>query len=294
MAFNSKLKTKIKVVNRNLFTIKVTLNTRTSYKSYFTNLPQEFPVNGSSSKTIEIEFNCVNKGKIYTIITAMVNEHHKLPVVFKANITPLDLIIDKKDIVIDMRDINMSKSINLYNIFDVPVSYVWEISTGNCFQVLPKSGTVPPNTYLTNQVYFEPDFTNRISSKLCIEIINGLKYTLSATVFIEEVDVEIFDKVIELPHIPLNIEYTSKALLMNNGYGPIIYSIRNPVPIPGIKLMPAEGILKRRSYQIINIKIHMQIVSSFECTVDIDIYNSDKPVSFIIKGIITYTYTLIY
>lgn len=63
--------------------------------------------------------------------------------------------------------------------------------------------------------------------------------------------------------------------------------MKNPWPLPGIKISPVEGLIKRNSYQILNINILIKSVITFKCTIEIESHPFHF-ISFVLKGSVEY------
>lgn len=284
MAVNSTIDTRLRILNQNTFSIKVVIKIQTSYETILKCIPQQFTVAAYSSKSFDLEFSPEVEGRFHTIISAVINDCHVLPVIFKSHIIAPTLYVNKNDVVVNLLDITSSKSLNIINVLNVPISYDWIPSAGSAFTVVPSHGKVPPFMYIKNEINFDPTISNRISTRLQLDCHRGNKLSITATVCVEKIDVMMLEKTVEMNHIPLNMATKGSAILINKSYQPILYSIKNPCPVSGIKLFPYDGVIQRRSYQIITIQVLMKVISSFDCKIEIEVPNAAKPVSFNLKG----------
>lgn len=91
------------------------------------------------------------------------------------------------------------------------------------------------------------------------------------TVCMDKMNVCMQESVIDIPDIPLNLEHRAKAVILNKGFEPVFFTIRNPTPLPGITIKPSENLLPARSFNFIYIYFELPIVISFEIPIYIDI-----------------------
>lgn len=280
-------------MNQNDFPVKIKLSTQCGHKDKLPNLPLTVRLAANSIKSVNIKFFGATPGKFFTIINAIVNIHHCIPIMFNANIEPLHLRTNITEVIINLNDVNTSSTISIINNLNVPVHYTWLIPTGSCFVVVPKSGIVPKNRYILSEVFYQQDFSNRSSTKLTLKCYNGSIFNISATAYAEQIETAMKETVIDIPHIPLNIEYTRYATIINRGYSPVLFSIRNPNPTPGLQIHPTDGLIPRRSYQVLKIKILMKVIAAFKCSIDVVIHNTNDSLKFDITGKVDFPSLLI-
>lgn len=278
----------MKFRNLNDFFLNISLDPpNLLHSQYLSNLPIKISLGPGAIKLVDIELTAISVGKINTIINATVNDNHYVPIIFKANIVPHSLSVSHAEVIIDATEPLLGKIISLVNTLNVPVHYTWHMAQSICFDVKPKSGTVPPGRSIMNEVIFIPNYNNKISSKLAFENKYGNKQTISATVRLEKIDICMFNAKIEVLHIPLNLLHKEKAVILNRSHSHVLFTVKNPKPYPGVKIYPVQGVVPKRSYKVLNIDILIKMVLSFDCTVEVLIHNYDS-VSFEIVGIVEY------
>lgn len=262
------------------------------FGQFLQSTPQKFNLGVRSTKVITLELVTKSTGKLHTIIQSIVNNTHTLPIIFKANVVNPFLAVSSNDIEIKLRHPYLSTQFSLSNTLNVPVQYLWNLPPGSCFTVKPISGTILSNRSIVSEVYYHIDYAEKYSSKIFFECSEGMKQNISATVFVDKLNVTMMKQVIDVVNIPLNIEHRAKAIILNTGFEPVFFSVRNPNPIPGITITPAEEVIRSRSYQILYILIVLPVVISFECTIYVDM-PANQSLHFVLKGNVKYPHLVL-
>lgn len=284
MLVSSKSKFKIYITNENLFRVKVLLRSHDlGEKSVFPNLPQHFILEGNRHAERNIIFVPTSSGRFNTILNVYLNNLHVQPILFQADVVLPSILLEANSIEFDDTNKCSTKNVNLYNILNDAVHFTWSVPSTCCFTVEPMSGTVPQNRYITCQIYYTPDFTKRASGKLSITCENGNTTNLEVTASLESCDVKFTESKINVPHIPLNITTTVTNTLRNYEEEDVLFSIKNPKPIPGIIIMPSSGQIRGRSDLDLKIIMLFKAFVKFECTVDVS-FQQRKDISFKICG----------
>lgn len=279
----SKVQHKVEFYNENNFSVFVDMHFSRSGECSIECIPKSFNLGVETTETVLIEFKSNSVGNYQTIINSMINNMHTIPIIFRANVMLPTLTPHTLHTVINLTNPFPSTPLILSNNLNVPVQYAWNISAASCFYVRPKSGVIASQRSIVSEIYYQLDYSARFSSKLKLECLHGIRQTITSTIFVDKLDVRMRDPDIEAPHVPLNIPYCTEAIILNRSYQPIYYSLKNPKPLNGISITPAEGIIPRRSYQILTVTILLKNIISFRCCCGIDIDNS-KILYFNING----------
>lgn len=252
-------------------------------------MPERFQVGTQSTTTITMKLTTLAVGKFRTIINSIINECHSLPLTFKATVICPSLVFSSEDIMVNLKDTHLSAPLTLTNVLNVPVKYYWDIPEESCFTVKPISGEVSSKRSIESEIYYVLNTASNcgLYERLALHCMDGTKHSIRTIVQQDKLDICFQSKIIDAQNIPLNIEFNTKAVILNKGYEPVRFRVKNPHPLHGINITPVKGIIQKRSYQYLNINILLSVIISFSCFVEVTFLNTIN-LNFCIKGKVHY------
>lgn len=202
----------------------------------------------------------------------IINESQVFNVTIQVDVVPKFVRSNVSSLKFDPSDSSNRKFVELWNPFNVSVPFCWEGQT-ECFSVEPLYGAVPPTEKITCMVTYTPSTNASLVAELILTSDVGLKQNMAVSAYVKKSNVGLSTDNLILKSVPLNIEITEKFILRNFSPDLVSFEIKNPEPMPGIRVHPTKGVLNSFGDQRFDISVKISDYISFSCSLKVVVQN---------------------
>lgn len=259
------------IKNNNSISIRAYIKPR---RTGFIELPQgnRFVIKPYKEEEVNVCYKSKISGRNNVTLDVIINECQVFSVTIQVDVVPKFVRNSVNTLRFDSTDSSNRKFIDLWNPFNVSVPFYWEGQT-ECFSVEPLYGAVPPKEKITCMVTYTPYTNASLTAELILSSDVGLKQTMTVSAYVKKSIVALSTDNLVMKSVPLNIETTEKFVLRNLSSDLVTFEIKNPEPMPGIRVDPTKGVLNSFGDQRFVISVKISDYISFICSLKIVVQN---------------------
>jgi hypothetical protein len=189
--------------------------------------PEAQVVPAGATAGFDIYFSSKTLGSYRKTFTWTINGKHIYKVVTVAEVVPIELVMNKHDIVMEFGasslETYLTQDLVLSNPGNAPAEFLW--GNSGAFECRPDKGSISPGTSSIITIVWTPSSGKRNEEELGLHITGGIDQTLKVVGVLEEAKAHFIEKVLTLGTIAVGAEKVVEANIKNTGTCPAVFYI---------------------------------------------------------------------
>jgi hypothetical protein len=228
--------------------------------------PASQVIPGGALAGFDIVFSTRECCKFKKTFTWVINNLYANKVTVMAEVVPIEVLIDRKNLVLDFPpsslEASTSQDVILTNPGNANAEFVW----GNeaSFECIPERGVIPPGGSVPVTVVWAPDANRRNEADLGLRITGGESTVLHVKGSFIDAKASFKEKRINLDKFAVGTERRVEARLQNTGTSPLVFFMEDPHEDLAISITPRTGIINAGEYAEINFRIAPRTTTSYD------------------------------
>ncbi|RXM29158.1 Cilia- and flagella-associated protein 47 [Acipenser ruthenus] len=221
-------------------------------------------------------------GKFQKSITYSINKKHSGHVLVLGTVVPVALELCTQELVLtptfsSLTESGFRSTVALRNPRNHPAEFTWKpiiTERGIAFSIRPATGTVEAHKELECEVVWHPSFYAPEEGEFDLCVHQGNTARLKCTAKLGPTHVQFAEQHIVFGAVAVNFTTVKTAILRNTGQNHAYFQVFDVYPLPGMTVIPAEGVVPVGGYTELQILFSPNAAMKFDTRVEVAIRNT--------------------
>ncbi|XP_029458968.1 cilia- and flagella-associated protein 47 [Rhinatrema bivittatum] len=232
-------------------------------------------------------------GEFKKTIMYTINTQHTGYVLVTAEVVPVALELSTDMLILKptpglLVETGFRTTVTLYNRRNHPADFCWKPKIGEkgiAFSIRPARGTVEAFKDLDCEVVWHPGFSSPEEGAFSLCVQNGNILKLRCIAQLGVTNIQFIEERILFNQTPFGLTTWKTAILQNKGPNHAYFQILDLSPVPGMTLMPSQGVVPVGGLTKIEIFFTPIQIFKFDTKVEVNARNS-KPIDLKVSGFV--------
>ncbi|KAG2456403.1 CFA47 protein, partial [Polypterus senegalus] len=231
---------------------------------------------------LPIIFETNDLGKFQRSVTYTINKNHVGHVLVLGQVVPVTLELSTQELILTPNSCFLAESgfrstITLRNPQNHPAEFTWKpiiTENGIAFSIRPATGSVDAYRELECEVVWHPSYYSPVDGEFDLIVHEGNTARLKCLAMLGSTSVEFTEKHVVFGSVAQNLTAIKTATLQNNGQNHAYFQVFDPNPLPGMTIIPSEGVVPVGGSLDLVLYFIPDAVMKFDTRVEVGIRNT--------------------
>ncbi|XP_041127618.1 cilia- and flagella-associated protein 47-like isoform X2 [Polyodon spathula] len=231
---------------------------------------------------VALLFETNTLGKFQKSITYSINKKHCGHVLVLGTVVPVALELCTQELVLtptfsSLTESGFRSTVALRNPRNHSAEFTWKpiiTERGIAFSIRPATGTVEAHKELECEVVWHPSFYAPEEGEFDLCVHQGNTARLKCTAKLGPTHAQFAEQHIVFGAVALNFTTVKTAILRNTGQNHAYFQVCDVYPLPGMTVIPAEGVVPVGGYTELQILFSPNVAMKFDTRVEVAIRNT--------------------
>ncbi|XP_059580365.1 cilia- and flagella-associated protein 47 [Alligator mississippiensis] len=210
-------------------------------------------------------------------VSYTINNKHMGHILVTAKSVPVALELSAKELILNptpgfLAETGFRATIRLYNRRNYFAEFTWTpviTDKGIAFSIRPAKGIVEAYKDLECEVVWHPGFCSPETGEFNLCVHQGKALKLKCLAKLGPTSVQFMEQRISFHHAPLGLTTCKTAILQNTGYNHAYFQVLDSNPVPGMTIVPSQGIIPVGGRSDLKIYFTPNAVMKFDTRVEV-------------------------
>lgn len=193
----------------------------------------------------DLIFSCREVCKYKKTFSWVINDHHVNKVTVLAEVIPIELMMDRKQVSLEFPSSSVEPSISEQITLSNPGNAIAEFVWGNegAFECLPERGTIGPGESVSVAVVWTPNAAHRNEANIGLRVAGGIDSSLAVSGMFVDAKAAFDSRKMDFGTIAVGTEKKKSTHLRNTGTAPLVFWFDDLPELAYMSISPKRGLI---------------------------------------------------